>query len=268
MNTQQRKLIAAVSLCAVIAAPNIASAVAVSGQGTWESSLQGRDLDGNLSTFEAYYDATLNITWLADANAAGTSMDWFNANAWAANLDLVGFTAWRLPTLGPINGNAFNTDFSNNATSDVGSAPTTTDGTNGGWRDGNGTPVSEMGHMFYVTLGNHGDCAIDNSNPSTCAGQIGYTATNPGPFSNIQPDLGYWSSLEFDSSYAWRFSFGQGFQSFRNPGGKSNTSFFAWAVHDGDVGTAIPSAVPVPAAAWLFSSGVLVLLSMRAKRRR
>ena len=36
MNTQQRKLIAAMSLCAAIVVPHIASAVAVSGQGTCE----------------------------------------------------------------------------------------------------------------------------------------------------------------------------------------------------------------------------------------
>lgn len=50
-----------------------AQAVSVSGQGTWESTLQGRDLDGNLATFEAYYDTVLGITWLADANYAKTS---------------------------------------------------------------------------------------------------------------------------------------------------------------------------------------------------
>jgi hypothetical protein len=46
-------------------------AAAVSGQGTWETTLQGRDLDGNPATFEAYYDTDLNITWLANANIAG-----------------------------------------------------------------------------------------------------------------------------------------------------------------------------------------------------
>lgn len=33
---------------------------------------------------------TLDITWLADANAAGTTMTWANANAWAAALDVNG----------------------------------------------------------------------------------------------------------------------------------------------------------------------------------
>lgn len=42
---------------------------AVPGQGTWKSTLKARDLDGDSSTGEAYYDTTLDITWLADANA-------------------------------------------------------------------------------------------------------------------------------------------------------------------------------------------------------
>lgn len=90
------------ALCAgmLLAVSGAAQAVAVSGQGTWESTLQGRDLDGNLSTFEAYYDTSLNITWLADTNYAGMSMDWSTANTWAAALNPYGsgITGWRLPT--------------------------------------------------------------------------------------------------------------------------------------------------------------------------
>jgi hypothetical protein len=62
-------------LCAIaltLAVSTSLHAASISGQGTWESTLQGRDLDGNLTTFEAYYDTALNITWLADANYAGT----------------------------------------------------------------------------------------------------------------------------------------------------------------------------------------------------
>ncbi len=49
-------------------------AVAVPGQGTWETTLQARDLDGNKANgAEAYYDSLQNITWLADANYLKTS---------------------------------------------------------------------------------------------------------------------------------------------------------------------------------------------------
>lgn len=102
MNTQ-RKLIAALSLCAAVAVPSIASAVAISGQGAWETTLQGRDLDGDLSTFEAYYDTVLDITWLADANYAQTSgydndgvMSWYSAMSWTTQLEYNGYSDWRL----------------------------------------------------------------------------------------------------------------------------------------------------------------------------
>ena len=51
-----------------------AQAVAIPGQGSWETTLQGRDLDGDISNgFEAYYDTVQNMTWLADANYIKTA---------------------------------------------------------------------------------------------------------------------------------------------------------------------------------------------------
>ena len=41
---------------------------------------------------------------------------------------------------------------------DSGTARTTTKGSDGGWRNGSGTPVSEMGFMYYVNLANLGQC--------------------------------------------------------------------------------------------------------------
>ena len=38
-----------------------------------ETTLEARDLDGDVSTIEAYFDIALNITWLADANNALTT---------------------------------------------------------------------------------------------------------------------------------------------------------------------------------------------------
>ena len=62
------------------------------------AALEGRDLDGNAATFEAYYDTTLKITWLADAGAIGGVRTWDGAMAWAAALNVGGITGWRLPT--------------------------------------------------------------------------------------------------------------------------------------------------------------------------
>jgi hypothetical protein len=65
------------ALCSALIIINTmtSSAAGISGQGTWETTLLPRDLDGNPATLEAYYDTDLNVTWLADANSAGTAMD-------------------------------------------------------------------------------------------------------------------------------------------------------------------------------------------------
>ena len=134
--------------------------------------LSGRDLDGNLATFEAYYDDVMNITWLADANNSATSgyatdglMNWDDANTWAANLTLNGQSDWRLPTtLQPdsschFQGNDISSGF-----------------------DCNG---SEMGSLFYDTLGN-----ISGLTGSSIA---------TGPFNHVQigseVTYRYWSAV-------------------------------------------------------------------------
>jgi hypothetical protein len=227
-------------------------AISISGQGTWESTLLGRDLDGDASTFEAYYDTALDITWLANTNVAGL-MSWSAANAWAAGLDVNGVTGWRLPTNTPINGSTFDTTASTDGTTDNGTATTTTDGSDGGWRDAAGNPVSEMGHMFYVTLGNVGQC--DPALP-WCTQPAGYGITNTGPFSIFY--FHSWSAAAFDATYAYEFSlvFGSQFSTRKSQG------LFALAVHPGDVG-----AVPIPAAVWLFGGGLIGLVVLGQRRK-
>ena len=46
----------------------------------------------------AYYDTDADLTWLANANASGSFMQWSDAMNWAANLKVAGVTGWRLPT--------------------------------------------------------------------------------------------------------------------------------------------------------------------------
>ena len=126
------------------------------GRGTWETTLQARDVNGD-GIVEAYYDTAVNITWLANANAgAGSTFDnglnptdgrmtWVNANAWAAALNVQGVTGWRLPEM-----------FSGSTTS------------------------SELSHMYCTTLGNFGPC-----NPLTTTGRGSWGFTNTGPFTNV-----------------------------------------------------------------------------------
>lgn len=239
-------------------AASSARSAAVSGQGTWESTLHGRDLNGD-GAVDAYYDATLDITWLADANFSSTAgfdsdgrMTWAVANAWVDNLNIGGAKNWRLPIVSPIDGSTFNTEFSNNATTDNGYADSD------GWVDGSGSPVSEMGHMYYVTLGNLGGCTPNDADPDSCVIQSGGGLSNTGPFSNIQDD-DYWTDTELNLSDAWGFEFvGGGVQGHFD----KDFTLYAWAVHPGD------AIVPVPAAIWLFGSGLIGLIGFAKMKVR
>jgi hypothetical protein len=104
---------------------------------------------------------------------------------------------------------------------------------------GTGCTGSEMGNLFNVE---------------------GVTAALPGLFDSVQSGR-YWSSTEYApvTGYAWDFDFNFGDQdvSTKVSGG------FAWAVQSGNVGE-----VPVPAAVWLFGSGLLGLIGLGRQRRR
>jgi len=104
---------------------------------------------------------------------------------------------------------------------------------------------NEIGHLYFYGAG----ASFGN----------GITPSNPGPFSNIQNGY-YWSGTEFstDPAYAWSFLTQNGAQW---AGSKNGFPLFAWAVADGNVGV-----VPVPAAVWLFGSGLLSLLCLSRHR--
>ena len=221
------------------------------------AALLSRDLDGDPTTIEAYYDNTSNLTWLSDANYAADSgyalanantlfgtnaissngqMGWQAANDWASQLILGGVSGWRLPTT---------------------LQPDSSCGSQRDWGAGfplqgisTGCTGSEMGNMFYNVLG-----GVANTRISTVHN------SNYNLFS--VPDAHYWSSTEFApiTGNAWSFSFvngGQGYDS------KFFSAPLSWAVHSGDVGVSV---VPVPAAVWLFSSGMIGLIGL-AKRNK
>ncbi len=197
--------------------------------------------------YQAYYDDVLDITWAADANINGTD-NWANQNTWAAGLSIGGVTGWRLPTTTPINGISFNTSFTNDGSTDLArnvSRPGTVFG---------GSTASEMAHLFFNTLGNVSDYDASGVFDDGC---VGSCLVNTGPFTNVQSSI-YWSGSVLNSSSAWLFNNIDGSQF----GNDKGSDLFAWAVHSGDV-----SAVPVPAAVWLFGSGLMGLMGL-AKRKR
>lgn len=176
-----------------------------------QAALQGRDLNGD-NVVDAFYDTDLNITWRRNANLNGL-MTWAQAAAWADNSTFGGYTDWRLPTT--------NTPcLGFNCTS------------------------SEMGHLWYVELGN-------------LAGDL---TPNTGNFVNMQL-YAYWSSTLYaqDPSQAWHFNIDQGDQ---DVAGLQNR-LYAMSVRDGDV-TAV---VPEPGTALLLASlGVLGFVFRRRQR--
>ncbi|MES9905745.1 MAG: DUF1566 domain-containing protein [Sedimenticola sp.] len=204
------------------------------------------------------YDDVLNITWLQDANhGAGTTYDngssatdgrmtWDNAVAWSANLSYGGYDDWRLPTM--TDTGTPGCDFSYNGT-DCGYNVQTTAGA---------TVYSEMASMWDDTLGNT-PTYDTNGNPQ--AGGLTSTSADGVTIDNLI-SYTYWSGLEYapDTSYAWGFRTVNGDQGY---GGKDN-QFHAWAVRSGDS----LSAVPIPAAVWLFGTGLIGLIGLGRCRRR
>lgn len=98
---------------------------------------------------------------------------------------------------------------------------------------------SEMGNLYYNVLGN--------------TSGSGSLRTNDGPFSNIQNYSYYWSATEYNAG-ARDFSMYDGIQGIID---YKSVEVHAWAVRSGDV-----SAVPVPTAIWLFSSGLIGLIGV------
>ena len=106
-------------------------------------------------------------------------------------------------------------------------------------------PTNELGHMFYYNLSGS---LFDDLTGTHFVGDVILT--------DVQNS--YWSGTEYDSSSAWLFGFYDGLDDFPN---KADVNH-GWAVRAGDVG-----AVPIPAAVWLFGSGLIGLVGLARRKR-
>jgi len=176
------------------------------------------------------YDQDLNITWLADANYAKTSgYDADGQMNWSQAMTWANNLSYGGYTDWRLP--ASDTCVNSNCTG------------------------SEMGHLFYIELG------------GVAWQDFAATNTNYNLFQNVPglstPYYGfYWSGTEFaevPDLAAWFFHFVPGEQSST---WKEDGYLYAWAVRDGDV-----SAVPLPAAVWLFGSGLLGLIGIARKKK-
>lgn len=245
-----------------------------------KAELIGHDLDGNADTVEIYYDTELRISWLKDTNLAESNtfgvegirddggMSWHTAHEWIEamnNAEYLGISDWRLPNdfpRDPSFGLANNPDnegyfleFSTTGISDGGFALQ-----GDGWIDTNGTPATELGHMFYVTLNNLPSCIPDFVTPVgddlRCLNDVddrnswppASGLTNTGPFTNLEAKY-YWATQEDPRDGGQR---GRGLNfttGFRISLGKTISRNRAWPVVSGAVGTSLevtPTLLGIP----------------------
>lgn len=242
----------AVMIAAIGAAALAADARAdgIPGQGTWQTSLQPRDLDGNGSA-DAFYDIALGITWLRDANVPipgevrpGTKVLASEALAWADQLVLGGYDDWRLPKL--VDTGMPGCDFS------------ATGGTDCGWnvrtKEGN-TVYSEMAYLWYTELGNTAHPCVDGR-LEPCPAQ------NTGPFVNLQNDEYWFGTFHgVNPDIYWVFWMGSGYQVYC----VRSCVAYTWAVHPGDIGVPV---IPEPGTYVLLSVGIAALGWVGRRRLR
>jgi MYXO-CTERM domain-containing protein len=227
---------------ALLAAAALTLTLATPAQAT----LAARDLNGDTVT-DAFYDTTLYITWLRNANVNG-DMDWNSAVAWATGYSFGGYDDWRLPTM--VDTGASGCYLSYDGGTDCGYNVQTTSGS---------TVYSEMASLWYDILGNKAYCPPGDTN---CDGgpQTGWGLTNTVDFLNMQFSA-YWLGAEYapDPDYAWLFGTYDGFQSALS---KSN-QLYVLAVRPGDVRAA---QVPEPGTGLLAVAALAGLGVLRRRR--
>ena len=195
------------------------------------------------------YDDVLDITWTQNAGLSGEAL-WETQVTWADELSIVDtvrggvWDDWRMASMSVSGGVP------------TGSASSVVDCSSASEL---ACQDNELGYMYYYNLGgDKGDSLLGDQ----------------GPFTNIVHD--YWSGTEnagFTAS-AWFMGLGDGEN---GEDSKVGDPFFAWAVRTGDVGpppgdvapppVTLPPEVPLPAAAWLFGSGLIGLIGVARRKK-
>ena len=217
------------------------------------------DLGGGL-----IYDDDQDLTWTQDASMSGR-VNWQEATDWAANLVFGGVGGWRLPTTtqfddptcsGDVRGDFFFESRLGCLGGEMELLTAAADPwTNDLFKDGTGkTTLNRTRYWTATPYRDWVDPCIDPAYGVEC--NIGTTNPVTGEF--IVTDNGN------RTGFYWQWGF-TGWGGINGPAYKTTlngTNYrFAWAVHDGRV-----SAIPVPAAIYLFGSGLVGLFGIMKRK--
>lgn len=184
----------------------------------------------------AVYDTDSDITWRSDTNAgAGSEFD----NEGSTTDGMMNYLNAELWVASLTFGGVLDWWLPTTSTPDAGC----TIGTNFGF---NCTAV-KMGHLFNNEFNGVAGNLVLNSADSDLA-----------LFDFVQIANYYWSSSKIAGSAKYIFNYGDCMQN----GFGIGRTYYAWAVPHGDIGV-----VPIPAAVWLFGSGLIGLIGVARRKK-
>lgn len=266
--TTARSWLQSVIAVAILATPLALQAQGYRGEpkvmtdrGSWQTTLLGRDIHGSpvdlLVAGEPnpaavfLYDTLLDLTWYNPSFEDNPLfMGWGAAMEWTRDLDVGGFTGWRLPHVVDIGSDGCNYN--------------PRGGTDCGYNvrilGDNGEHLSELAHLYHVTLGNY---AVYQPGTEIKVENDAWGLWNSGPFQKLYQSYYWLDTGHFKNPlWAWYFFFYEGFQEDTRP---RNLAAFVLAVRPGDV----LSPVPEPAQWLMMLAGIgLVVGAAGAQRRR
>ena len=188
---------------------------------------------------QAVYDTDLNITWLADAHYLQNFSDPYGnplgQMSWGAANNQIDLMNAENGGLGHLGFNDWRLP-----TADLAC-------------DALYTACGEMGHLFYNELG-----GVAGTNIVTTHNTNYSLFQNLPPASYAYTHYIYWTGTNTIHTDAYFFDFNAGVQLQTN----RVNALYAMAVRPGDV-----AAVPLPAAFWLFGSGLVGLLGFMRRRK-
>jgi len=195
--------------------------------------------DGSYSNYDGRNGRPFSGIYSLSANdfGSGGTVDWWAAQAFVHYLDTEkygGSSQWALPT-----------------------TPDTISSI------GYNQISAQLGELYYNELNALAYPGTNGSDYGILHDGSNGTSGNAGPFVNAHT-YGYWSGTEDSSSSytnVWVYDTHNGYQEV----GTKVVQYYAWAVTPGNVAA---SAVPVPAAIWLFGSALAGLIGFNHRKLR